>query len=440
MSISLFRSHRSARPLRLILASGLLFACQAPAINSSSAQSTALASGARQSVNPPNAAPARSPSDTSGSPASVREVPAVVEPDRETASQPAPESPSETAPPALLAPPDPSPASPTPPEPEPAPSGSALSSPFESLSTQELDELSPFLNEDTADADTQNLSPEEENEIYSELFVGEQPAWEDFISFDLTTDGGALLLTDDSEFQLQSLNLLSAPKAWARKDRRRGARRVRLRRIAPDRVRLWVVQEITGRFLIDRDGTAEKPSPGEKALNERLIQQLELSRGDGRWSIQAASQAVIIPRRREAFLPRIQAVQVRNAKGKVLRRLTRPLQPVARHQSPVLVPNTKLTFEAKVSNADSRYGNPQFVYMHAFNRRLRMYDNGRQGDAVAGDGIYSRELETPNADAVTLRHLAFDAIASQTMANESEDNYQAMVWMLHFRSATAEGD
>lgn len=103
--------------------------------------------------------------------------------------------------------------------------------------------------------------------------------------------------------------------------------------------------------------------------------------------------------------------------------------PVFRHGETVKV-------EATVTNTDKSYRPSEFVYLHVpvnerpfpgpFDRvRIRMRDDGMNGDASARDGVYTAEWTVQD---VGRHHLAVDVLNSRTLQNENQDDYNSTTW------------
>lgn len=316
---------------------------------------------------------------------------------------------------------------------EPSPSASSPFFPLSSEDTKDIDQL--FGPPDNSGSE---LSIEQEQTVYQDLFQSDQSEVEDFVSFELTTDGGALLLGDDLDFSVMALNLLTAPKAWVRKDLRQIKQRVHIKAIDADHLVMRLVRDLKGEFLIERDSTILKLNPGRKKINDRLIKRLDLKRIDGRWKVDKTSSSIVIPSSISLNAqPQIRFVRLSNANTlQEVFKLDNPLKTIAKDQLPNLPANKKLLLEVKLKDLESEFQPTQFVYLHAFNRRLRLNDAGLQGDQQAGDGIYSREVQTPAALSDRMYHLAVDVLPSATMADETADNYQSMIWLIPFKGSS----
>jgi len=92
--------------------------------------------------------------------------------------------------------------------------------------------------------------------------------------------------------------------------------------------------------------------------------------------------------------------------------------------------------EAAVTNTDTGFDPSTFVYLHVpisdricpgprERIRVRMWDNGRGGDAVAGDGVYTTIWTVRDRG---LHHAAVDVINARTLQNETEDDYNSTTW------------
>ena len=112
---------------------------------------------------------------------------------------------------------------------------------------------------------------------------------------------------------------------------------------------------------------------------------------------------------------------------------------------PIFVAGEDVKVEAKVTNTDTGFDPPTFVFLHVpisnaicpgprERRRIRMFDNGMNGDAVAGDGTFTVIW---NVRDVGLHHAAVDVINSRTLQNETEDDYNSTTWGIPYASIPA---
>ncbi|MGE5176862.1 MAG: choice-of-anchor X domain-containing protein [Hyphomicrobiales bacterium] len=101
-----------------------------------------------------------------------------------------------------------------------------------------------------------------------------------------------------------------------------------------------------------------------------------------------------------------------------------------------------LKVEAAVTNTDDGFDPPEFVTLHvpidarAFpgprdRVRIRMWDNGQNGDAVAGDGVYTAMWTVRD---LGIHHAAVDVINARTLQNETDDDYNSTAWGLPYVS------
>lgn len=92
--------------------------------------------------------------------------------------------------------------------------------------------------------------------------------------------------------------------------------------------------------------------------------------------------------------------------------------------------------EAHVTNSDTGYQPSEFVYLHVpiggmlfpgprDRSRIRMWDNGQNGDATAGDGVYTALWTVRDWG---IHHAAVDVINARTLQNETADDYNSTAW------------
>jgi hypothetical protein len=103
---------------------------------------------------------------------------------------------------------------------------------------------------------------------------------------------------------------------------------------------------------------------------------------------------------------------------------------------PVFHGGEEVKVEAKVTNTDTGFDPPTFVYLHVptsssicpgplERRRIRLRDNGTNGDVTAGDGIFTAIWTVRDAG---VHHAAIDVINSRTLQNETDDDYNSTTW------------
>jgi hypothetical protein len=96
--------------------------------------------------------------------------------------------------------------------------------------------------------------------------------------------------------------------------------------------------------------------------------------------------------------------------------------------------------EAAITNTDTGYAPPTFVFLHApvdehaFPRprdwiRILMYDDGTHGDVTAGDGTYTTDWTVAN---FRRHHIAVDVLNSRCLQNETNDDYNSTTWAVPY--------
>ena len=112
---------------------------------------------------------------------------------------------------------------------------------------------------------------------------------------------------------------------------------------------------------------------------------------------------------------------------------------------PIFRYGEQVKVEAKVTNTDTGFDPPTFVFLHVptsnvlcpgpqDRRRIRMFDNGMNGDAVAGDGTFTVIWTVHD---LGLHHAAVDVINSRTLQNETDDDYNSTTWGIPYASIPA---
>lgn len=309
----------------------------------------------------------------------------------------------------------------TPPAPEPTPSSPFVD--FEAEDQADLDAI--FTDELTGETPT----IQEELEVYDDLFETDSELTE-LLGAGLTTDGGPLLFTT-AGFSIQMLTTL--PKAWKRNNRQRIAQRVKLRRIAPGRMSLFVANRLQGEFLIDIDGTQNNPTPGTKPMNERMFRRFELKRTNGKWAVDALSMGVVVPQNPNfATLAKLIGVKASTVNGNTIDSTT-PLKPILKTNLPTINSGQTYRFEAKIAPANTPLLPRAFVFLHGFGQRVRMKDNGQNGDQQLGDGVFTAVVTAPAQFNKPNTSVGIDLISTPTMADETSNNYQSINWFTTFK-------
>ncbi len=109
---------------------------------------------------------------------------------------------------------------------------------------------------------------------------------------------------------------------------------------------------------------------------------------------------------------------------------------------PLFQAGDEVKVEAAVTNTDTGFDPSTFVYLHvpisdAFcpgpreRIRIRMRDNGQNGDAVAGDGIYTVIWTVRDRG---IHYATVDVINARTLQNETDDDYNSTEWGIPYVS------
>lgn len=112
---------------------------------------------------------------------------------------------------------------------------------------------------------------------------------------------------------------------------------------------------------------------------------------------------------------------------------------------PITKPGETVRVEAAITNTDHAYRPSEFVYIHVpintrpfpgpFDRvRIRMHDDGTEGDRAANDGIYTVQWTVQD---VGRHHVAVDVLNARTLQNETQDDYNATTWGVPYASYPA---
>ncbi len=103
---------------------------------------------------------------------------------------------------------------------------------------------------------------------------------------------------------------------------------------------------------------------------------------------------------------------------------------------PMFAVGTQVTVIATVTNSSLEWTPPVFVYLHHGmvwgHRRQLMYDDGTNGDEVAGDGKYTGVYTIGSADQI-YRSAVIDVLDSGCLQNETADDYNSTAWRIPYK-------
>jgi hypothetical protein len=258
--------------------------------------------------------------------------------------------------------------------------------------------------------------------------------------------GGSLLAPADSVIDA------TAPALWGR--RRTPADHPPVRTIEfvtpPDsgRALVRIVTRFDGWFYVDRTDDGLR-NPGKKPLRDQVTRyalfrkiwfRTDSTRTDSLygWRLVAVSPALFTMTDPARQTVTIQSVTLTRRGSSVT--ITDPSALLRLRGDDASVPEVRqgetVRIEAKVANTDLAYRPSEFVYAHVpinarafpgpFDRvRLRMRDDGRNGDATAGDRIYTALWDVQD---VGRHHVAIDVLNARTLQSQTEDDYNSTTW------------
>jgi hypothetical protein len=90
----------------------------------------------------------------------------------------------------------------------------------------------------------------------------------------------------------------------------------------------------------------------------------------------------------------------------------------------------KILVTATVENGDSTGTRTSRVFLHHDGKRRKMFDNGTEGDKVANDRIFSREVMI--GAKTGLMRVLIDAIDAKVFSDETTQNYNAAGWIIPY--------
>ena len=194
-----------------------------------------------------------------------------------------------------------------------------------------------------------------------------------------------------------------------------------------------VTRSITGKFWVDttRDGMR---NPGEKPLADTISHKWYFEKYPGRgWHL-----AKISPReikltdtfKQKVFIDRVQV----ELNGQTVIDITSPDQMILREDLPLFSSGQDVKVMATVRNTDPTYYPETLVFLHHVklfgHKRLKMHDDGTNGDDVADDGVWTA---TWNVWGRLRHYLVIDVLDSKCLQNQTEDDYNSNAWGLPYR-------
>jgi hypothetical protein len=209
-----------------------------------------------------------------------------------------------------------------------------------------------------------------------------------------------------------------------------------------------------GKFFVDRTDDGIR-NPGNKPLRDQLTRYALFKKiwfrpdttGDD--SLYGWRLIAISPTAFTMIDPAAQTVNITSVKftgGTSLITITDPTELLSlrrrEHPLPLFKAGEEVKVEAAVTNTDTGYDPPTFVFLHVpisgaicpgprERVRIRMYDNGRNGDTVAGDGIYTVMWTVRDWG---VHYATVDVINSRTLQNETDDDYNSTEWGIPYVS------
>jgi hypothetical protein len=98
---------------------------------------------------------------------------------------------------------------------------------------------------------------------------------------------------------------------------------------------------------------------------------------------------------------------------------------------PIFAPREEVTVTAKIKNQDPEGTEREsVVYLHHDGRREPMFDDRTHGDAIAGDGIFTK-TKTVGAS-LGFHQAAVDALDAEVFSDETTQNYNAAAWAMPY--------
>lgn len=223
------------------------------------------------------------------------------------------------------------------------------------------------------------------------------------------------------------------PVAWFRKKQGAPTRNISINEQG-DTATVTITTIWAGKLYVDRtrDG---KNNPGSKPIADTGIKKAYFEKIYGIWNLKKVAcvdHNLINPAKQTVDITQVKAET--NSQSYII---TDPgkLMDIAT-ELPTFAPGTEVKVIATVSNTVQTWNPPVYVYLHhgmpwAHNRQL-MYDDGTNGDEVAGDGKYTRTY-TIGSGSNVYRSCVIDVLDSACLQNETNDDYNSTAWRMPYK-------
>lgn len=223
------------------------------------------------------------------------------------------------------------------------------------------------------------------------------------------------------------------PAAWFRKKQGAPTRNIIINEQG-DTATVTITTNWTGKLYVDRTNDGKR-NPGSKPIADTGVKKAYFERIYGIWTLKKVACVD-----HNLTNPAGQTVDITQVEAKTLSQsyiINDPanLMDLATGL-PTFAPGTEVKVIATVTNTTQTWNPPVYVYLHhglpwAYNRQL-MYDDGTNGDEVAGDGKYTRTYIIGSGNKV-YRSCVIDVLDSGCLQTETTDDYNSTAWRIPYK-------
>lgn len=223
------------------------------------------------------------------------------------------------------------------------------------------------------------------------------------------------------------------PVAWLRKVDGSPSRNINITE-NNDSATVIITANWTGKLYIDRtrDG---KRNPGTKPIADTGVKKAYFEKIYGLWTLKKV--ACVDHNLTDQTKQTVDIVQVEAKTATKTYTITDPGNLMGLDtELPTFSAGTQVTVVATVSNTSQTWTPPVFVYLHhgmpTAHQRNLMYDDGTNGDEVAGDGKYTRVYTIAAGDKI-YRSVFVDVLDSGCLQTETVDDYNSTAWRIPYK-------
>lgn len=223
------------------------------------------------------------------------------------------------------------------------------------------------------------------------------------------------------------------PVAWLRKVDGSPSRNISITENG-DTATVTITANWTGKLYVDRTRDGRR-NPGSKPIADTGIKKAYFEKIYGLWTLKKV--ACVDHNLTDQSKQTVDIVKVEAKTIAKTYTITDPGNLMGLDtELPTFSPGAQVTVVATVTNTSQVWTPPVFVYLHhgmpAAHYRQLMYDDGTNGDEVAGDGKYTRVYTIGAGDKI-YRSAFIDVLDSGCLQNETQDDYNSTCWRIPYK-------